>query len=91
MDSHLNDESLQEGGADSASSASQSNLLRTYTGNHILSRIDPMIWKAHNPWLKLKLSVLIPLSKRAVAQLAKVPLVTPALPRLINEGVGSNA
>ncbi len=67
------------------------NLLRTYTGNHILSRIDPMIWKAHNPWLKLKLSVLIPLSKRAVAQLAKVPLVTPALPRLINEGVGSNA
>ncbi len=67
------------------------NLLRTYTGNHILSRIDPMIWKAQNPWLKLKLSVLIPLSKRAVAQLAKVPLVTPALPRLMNEGVGSNA
>ena len=59
------------------------NLLETYTGNQILQRIDPMIWKAHNPWLKLKLSILIPLSKRAVAQIGKSPVVTPELPRLI--------
>jgi len=59
------------------------NLLLRYTGNSILSRVDPMIWKAHNPWLKLKLSVLIPLSKRAVAQIDKSPVMTPELPRLM--------
>lgn len=42
-----------------------------------------MIWKAHNPWQKLKLSVLIPFSKRAMAQIAKAPVVTPDLPRLL--------
>ena len=62
------------------------NLLRKYTGNQILNRVDPMIWKAHNPWLKLKLSVLIPLSKRAIAQIAKTPVVTPDLPRLLQDG-----
>lgn len=59
------------------------NLLETYTGNQILQRIDPMIWKAHNPWRKLRLSVLIPFSKRAMAQIAKAPVVTPDLPRLL--------
>lgn len=59
------------------------NLLETYTGNQILDRIDPMIWKAHNPWLKLKLSVLIPLSKRAIAQIAKASVTTPDLPLLL--------
>ena len=62
------------------------NLLRKYTGNQILNRVDPMIWKAHNPWLKLKLSVLIPPSKRAIAQIAKTPVVTPDLPRLLQDG-----
>ena len=66
------------------------SLLETYTGNQILQRIDPMIWKAHNPWLKLKLSVLIPFSKRAMAQIAKAPVVTPDLPRLL-QGEGSSA
>lgn len=37
-----------------------------YTGNSILDRVDPMIWRADNPWLKLDLRVLIPLSKRGL-------------------------
>lgn len=65
------------------------NLLVTYTGNQILQRIDPMIWRAHNPWLSLKLSVLIPLSKRAMAQIAKTTAALPDLPRLIADGTST--
>lgn len=59
------------------------DLLRTYTGNHILDRIDPMIWKASNPWIELKLSVLIPLSIRGLARVDKGPVERPALESLL--------
>lgn len=52
-------------------------------GNQILNRIDPMIWKARNPWLKLRMTVCIPLSKRAMVQIARQPVVVPAVPGLI--------
>lgn len=52
---------------------------RPYRGNCILDRIDPMVWKAKNPWLKLNLRVCLPLSKRAMAKLQKEPLVVPPL------------
>lgn len=61
------------------------DLLDTYTGNSILDRIDPMIWSCRNPWLKLKLSILIPFSKRAMARIDKAPLERPSLPNLIAE------
>lgn len=55
------------------------NRMRPYRGNHILDRIDPMVWKARNPWLKLDLRVCIPLSKRALTQIRKGPIVVPPL------------
>lgn len=61
------------------------DLLRTYTGNHILDRIDPMIWKAKNLWLDMKLSVLIPLSIRGLARVNKVPAERPAIDSLLND------
>lgn len=36
-----------------------------YTGNSIITRIDPIDWKLHNPWARLALSVGITSSKRA--------------------------
>lgn len=42
-----------------------------YTGNSILDRIDPMTWNAVNPWLKMELRVLVPLSLRGVAKVKK--------------------
>ncbi len=53
--------------------------LRPYTGNHILDRIDPMVWSATNPWLSLDLRVRIPLSKRGMAQVKKSLAVVPGL------------
>lgn len=55
------------------------SLARPYRGNSILDRIDPMVWRAKNPWLKLHLRVRIPLSKRALAKLLKAPIAEPAL------------
>lgn len=52
-----------------------------YIGNHILNRIDPMNWHAHNPWQKLKLALCIPLSIRG---LAKVKAGKAGLPPLDN-------
>lgn len=61
------------------------SLRRDDTGNQILNRIDPMIWKARNPWIKLRMTVCIPLSKKAMAQVARNPLVVPALPGLLTD------
>lgn len=46
-------------------------LLKPCTGNSILDRVDPMIWKARNPWLKLNLGIRFGLSKRAMVQVRK--------------------
>jgi hypothetical protein len=59
------------------------NLLRSYTGNSILNRVDPMIWKAKNPWIKLNLSVRIGFSKRGMAQIDKQPVERPAIANLL--------
>lgn len=61
------------------------NLLRSYTGNSILSRVDPMIWRAKNPWIKLNLSVRIGFSKRGMAQIDKQPVERPNLANLLSE------
>lgn len=62
------------------------HLLEPYVTNVILNRADPMEWKVKNPWLSLKLSVLIPLSRRALARLEKTPVVIPDLPgRMVGE------
>ncbi|WP_454727737.1 MULTISPECIES: hypothetical protein [Cupriavidus] len=55
------------------------------TGNHILNRIDPMIWAAHNPWLQLDLSVRLPFSKRAIAQIEKRTPVWPPIANIVHE------
>lgn len=54
-------------------------LREPYTGNCILDRIDPMVWRAKNPWLGLDLRVRVPLSKRAISAIDKAPLVVPDL------------
>lgn len=56
------------------------HLLERYVTNQILNRADPVEWKIKNPWLSLKLSVLVPLSRRALARLEKAPIVFPDLP-----------
>lgn len=61
------------------------NLLRSYTGNAILDRVDPMIWRAKNPWINLNLSVLIAFSKRGMAQIDKQPVERPSLSKLLAE------
>lgn len=45
-------------------------------GNHILDRIDPMNWHAHNPWLRMNFGLVIALSKigaKKCAALARNP------------------
>lgn len=42
-------------------------------GNSILNRIDPMLWAADNPWKDLDLRVKVPLSKRGLARVLKMP------------------
>lgn len=42
-----------------------------HQGNHILSRIDPVAWMVHSPWLKLDYRVKVPLSKSGAKALAK--------------------
>jgi hypothetical protein len=42
-----------------------------------------MIWKASNPWIELKLSVLMPLSIRGLARVDKGPVERPALESLL--------
>jgi hypothetical protein len=43
------------------------------SGNSILTRIDPMLWATDNPWKAMDLRVNVPLSKRGLAQLQKLP------------------
>ncbi len=58
-------------------------LLKPYTGNQILDRIDPMVWAARNPWIKLNLAVRLGISKRAMAEIEKRSVERPALATLI--------
>jgi hypothetical protein len=51
--------------------------LRPYHGNSILSRIDPMVWVAQNPWRKLDLRFILPLSVRGLAAVQKVAALPP--------------
>lgn len=41
---------------------------RTYEGNHILDRIDPMNWQAADPWRRHVFTFYIPLSIRGLAK-----------------------
>lgn len=41
------------------------------SGNHILSRVDPMDWAAENPWRKIGFDVFVYLSQGAFKALAK--------------------
>lgn len=59
-------------------------LLKPYTGNQILNRVDPMIWRVENPWQKLRLSVRLGFSKRGLAAIEKLPKERPALSKLIS-------
>lgn len=60
-------------------------LLAPYTGNSILDRVDPMIWRARNPWLELNLGIRFALSKRAMAKVLQNAAL-PDLPNLLPEG-----
>jgi len=55
------------------------SLRQPYTGNSILDRIDPLVWALSDPWTKLDMRVVMPLSKRAMANILKQPIVEPAL------------
>lgn len=61
------------------------SLLREYTGNSILNRVDPMLWRAHNPWVLLNLSVCIGFSKRGMAKISKGTVERPGLATLLPE------
>lgn len=50
---------------------------KDYVGNHILDRIDPMEWKASDPWRKLNLKLRVPLSIRGLRQIEKSPALPP--------------
>lgn len=65
------------------------NQLRSYTGNSILSRVDPMLWRVKNPWLKLNLSVRIAFSKRGMARIDKQPAERPCLSNILAMGAVS--
>ena len=60
-------------------------LLNVYTGNCILDRVDPMIWRVKNPWLTLNLAVRLGFSKRAMARIEKLDVQRPVLPNLLTE------
>lgn len=57
-----------------------------YRGNQILDRIDPLVWKAKNPWLKMDFRVSLAFSKRAMEKISKDPLVPPGLNLLVETG-----
>lgn len=44
---------------------------KEHSGNHLLDRLDPMDWALRNPWAKLRLNVVICLSKRGLAHCQK--------------------
>jgi hypothetical protein len=54
-----------------------------YRGNYILDRIDPMLWRAHNPWRDLDLRFKLAFSKRGIAQVIKHAEL-PALPNRLD-------
>lgn len=56
--------------------------IEPYRGNSILDRIDPMVWKASNPWDRLDLRVKVPLSITGRRKALKT--LGPALPDLPN-------
>ena len=47
------------------------SLLKPYIGNPILDRVDPMLWKAKNPWIALDLRIRIAFSKRGMSRIDK--------------------
>lgn len=53
------------------------NKLKMYSGNSILSNVDPMEWVVENPWKKLNLNVDVFLSKTAYNQLRKAEGLPP--------------
>lgn len=61
------------------------SLLREYTGNSILDRVDPMLWRAQNPWVRLNLSVCIGFSKRGMAKISRGAVERPDLATLLPE------
>lgn len=59
------------------------SLGRPYAGNHILDRIDPMVWALSNPWSELSLRPMLYLSKRGLAK-AKTLARTPTLAGIVD-------
>ena len=47
---------------------------RNHKGNHLLNRIDPMAWRADNPWDDLNLVIRIPLSISGMKKLPQAAL-----------------
>lgn len=47
------------------------NRLHADAGNHLLDRVDPLLWKVSDPWAKQSYCLNVYLSKRALASLAK--------------------
>lgn len=48
-----------------------------YTGNNILSRIDPMEWRVTNPWNQISFCIEIPLSKNGLKKVLKAKEAAP--------------
>lgn len=59
--------------------------MKPYRGNSILDRVDPMIWKVSDPWLKLDLKVRLPLSVRGLAQVRKMTPEKPPIAGLVDD------
>ena len=56
---------------------------RPYVGNHILNRIDPMVWAIQDPWRELSFRTMLYLSKRGLAK-AKALARTPTLAGIVD-------
>lgn len=51
--------------------------IKKYQGNHITTKIDPILWKLHNPWNDLDFKVSLFVSKRSYNEIAKFGLEKP--------------
>lgn len=60
------------------------NLFEPYAGNSILDRVDPMLWRVENPWLKLSLAVRFGFSKRAMKKVDQMQRRRPPLATFID-------
>ena len=60
------------------------HLFETYAGNSILDRIDPMLWRVDNPWVKLNMAVRFGFSKRGMKKVDEMQRKRPRLETLID-------